>query len=219
MRSTAPTRVTQIIVAFALVIASNNRALAQDATEMPPQLPRLDATSTARDDDAASAQSGDAAVRAYPLAEHPSPQGAFWSEVMGGVAGLGIGLIPMALFLGGGAFSDKEAPYTTELVVTTLVASPILIVAGVTLAGNSSGGDGSVFGALLGEAIGLGLFAVTARSMLANGFLVASWCALTTIGGAVVGYRLSAPDEPDAFATISPPLDGRGAMFSLSGVM
>lgn len=157
---------------------------------------------------------------------------------LGGEVVAGVGGVAVATLLAAGAgllalnshSSGLSFEYAASLQAfggTYLVGAPLLASLAVTLAGNGSGGNGrgesTVGGATVGTFAGLGM--ATALWLLpiereAYVLRFGVGCALVVAGpvvGAVIGYRASATSPVRAIAL--PTLDGRGAMFMLSGAM
>lgn len=119
---------------------------------------------------------------------------------------------------------------------TFLVTAPLLTSIAIYITGDATGGDGSylqtLLGAVLGTAGGLALgiaFATTvdgSENTTAATFGLAVVTAAPVLG-ALLAYRASCPSDPPRAAARTgifhaaalPTLDGRGAMFSISGAM
>lgn len=108
------------------------------------------------------------------------PRGALGWEIVGGVspAVSGITLVMMAMRGGGGGGHVPSFRFNTPMLVFGALMTVLGPAAGVSIAGSATGGRGSMGYAYLGTAAGLPL---SLPGM---------------IGGAVIGYRLSAEQAP-----------------------
>jgi hypothetical protein len=157
-------------------------------------------------------------------AEADSPRGDLFAELVGGtlgitaggLVGLGTGLVarqyehcmPGEEFCGVG-------PALLGITAAAL-AMLTLTPAGVSIAGAQTAGRGSYWAALGGAALGFAAtFAclATFAPKLDNPGLTLAGFAVLTVLGAVIGYRISAPER--VAIAIAPALDGRGATLAL----
>lgn len=158
-------------------------------------------------------------------------RGSLGYELLGGSIGLlvGAGVTYAAVASQGtcgpgghGAPSPCAMESLAAMMTHIFLTTPLLITGGVILGGNATGSNGRFFSTWGGATLGLlAGFLVTAplanedasyEARLATIPLVG----LTAVGGAVLFYRNSA-SAPRISA--APTLDGRGAMFTISGAM
>jgi len=149
------------------------------------------------------------------------------AELLGGTVGaigsaaLGIGIFAVSGWALGCFEPDAELCGLGALFISlplTGVAALMLIPAGVSIAGDLSGGDGaywsSLFGTALGASVGGALFVAghSAQIHVAPLLLVAL---SFTIAGSVIGYRVSAPEHWSV--SIAPSFDASGAGLAAHG--
>ncbi len=159
----------------------------------------------------------------------PDYQGHFGVELLGGVLGVGgSALVGLAVFIGSAGALDccdnSDSGFLFPALFGLGAASfsaVFLIPAGISIAGDRTGGNGSYWGALLGT----GLVAVPGGLTLLGArpddtLLYPALGALVTasILAGVLGYRWTADDEsPSVAFSMSP--DGRSASISVRGVL
>lgn len=152
--------------------------------------------------------------------------------VLGAVAGSAVGSLFVGAIVAGLASCTDESPRCGSEaslgVFLGLAATSVLlsVPAGVSVAGNAAGGDGSYGASLLGTLVGatagwvpFGVFlAFTEGAHDAGGVaaVLAGAATITTIAGAIVGFELST-DTGSARATrvalsVSPTRDGGGLL-------
>lgn len=227
---TSPTdnRLAPFLV-LALLIPIARPAAAQTAP-MPETLPRLGSATAPMVPTPPQARPSGVEPLAEPLT------GDLGVELVAGIGGAGV-----AVLLGVatahaqvGACAPGEGlcglGATLQGVSVFILSAPVLVTAGVALAGRGTGGNGNVFWTALGASMGTvvgamaGMRAFTlmsepddAPSMGARIAVAGAVASLPAVASAVLGYQLSADVPVQAMAV--PALDGRGAMFTLSGAM
>jgi len=203
------------VVCSSFVIAVSSESAAQEA---PPKSTWI----------ATAAASGEN-ERAPSAGLDPDYRGHFGIELLGGVLGVGgSALVGLAVFIGtAGAMdwcvnSDTGCLFPAFFGIGAASFSTLLLIpAGVSIAGDRTGGNGSYWGALLGT----GVVAVPGALMLlgarpddtllfpALGALVSA-----SIVAGVLGYRWTADDaSPSVGFSMSP--DGRSASIAIRGVL
>lgn len=166
---------------------------------------------------------------AAPTEEPAIERGNLSYELVGGAIGVSLGAALTYVLITGpsqGGCSGAHVPCLSDSQAFGLLfglgVTPLLAVAGVTIAGNASGANGRFFatwgGAMAGAGAGLILGGAMTQNLSSGGkqAVIFPLTAATTLAGALFFYRNSSRAIQ---ASAAPTLNGRGGVFVVSGTM